>query len=516
MRLLKIETGDDFSLVELKSDEMQPYAVLSHVWGKPDQEGTFRDIMDKTGKQKVSFDKISFCAKQAEEDKIQYFWVDTCCIDNSSSAELSEAINSMYHWYDDATICYAYMSDVSCPEGNFPVDLAAIGFPQSEWFERGWTLQELIAPPEVVFYSKEWRCIGTKLDLAKDLTKITGIDGRVLGGAHPSVCSIAARMSWAAKRKTTREEDIAYSLLGIFDINMPLLYGQRGKAFIRLQEELMKASDDQSVFAWKSSDSIFHAGLLAISPRLFDASGSITWPEHSNGKDSSSMTSRGIRATFDLEEIWSEAGTHLARLACYRAGDDHQYAIVLQHVQEYEYIRINPNVLKPLEPIKRLSQSTRTTLYVRQNLFQPLQQSRLPRSATAQDDTRWFWIRGTQDLHFSEPVGSSAWYPDISLFGLRLSQIGRVLVTHRELKEQKMSLLFGLREGHPFCRLDDSVNMSYHLPHLDELGLGTSDQLLMRNGLRLGESRVSMTARVSQVKIRSCPCTVVTLCLKTV
>ena len=141
MRLLKIETGDDFSLVELKSDEMQPYAVLSHVWGKPDQEGTFRDIMDKTGKQKVSFDKISFCAKQAEEDKIQYFWVDTCCIDNSSSAELSEAINSMYHWYDDATICYAYMSDVSCPEGNFPVDLAAIGFPQSEWFERGWTLQ---------------------------------------------------------------------------------------------------------------------------------------------------------------------------------------------------------------------------------------------------------------------------------------------------------------------------------------------------------------------------------------
>jgi hypothetical protein len=134
--------------------------------------------------------------------------------------------------------------DVSYAEGSFSHNPKTVSFPESKWFTRGWTLQELIAPSKVIFYSREWKYLGTKSELARELTDITGIDGRVLKGDHPSVCSIADRMSWVSKRGTTREEDIAYSLLGIFNINMPLLYGKRGKAFIRLQEEIMKASDD--------------------------------------------------------------------------------------------------------------------------------------------------------------------------------------------------------------------------------------------------------------------------------
>ncbi|OAL43692.1 HET-domain-containing protein [Pyrenochaeta sp. DS3sAY3a] len=250
MRLLKIEASGDFSLVELNSDKMQPYAILSHVWGEKGQEVTFRDLVDKAGKQKAGYQKIELCAKQAQKDGLEYFWIDTCCIDKSSSAELSEAINSMYSWYEEAMTCYAYLSDVSESEGNFSDDPETVTFAKSKWFTRGWTLQELIAPPKVVFYSKEWTYLGTKTERATDLHNITGIDGRVLGGDHPSVCSIADRMSWMSKRITTREEDIAYSLLGIFDINMPLLYGEKGRAFIRLQEEIMKVSDDQSIFAW--------------------------------------------------------------------------------------------------------------------------------------------------------------------------------------------------------------------------------------------------------------------------
>lgn len=195
MRLLKIGTGEDFNLVERSGNNMKPYAILSHVWGEPEQEVTYKDLVEGTGKQKAGYDKIKFCAKQAETDGIQYIWVDTCCIDKSSSAELSEAINSMYHWYEDATKCYAYLFDVSLSEESSSINIAATNFDRSKWFERGWTLQELIAPQEVVFYSKEWRHIGTKLGLAKDLTKITRIDDRVLCGAHPRTCSIADRMS---------------------------------------------------------------------------------------------------------------------------------------------------------------------------------------------------------------------------------------------------------------------------------------------------------------------------------
>jgi len=183
---------------------------------------------------KPGYFKIEQCAKQAALDGLEYFWVDTCCIDKSSSAELSEAINSIYRWYKNVEICYVYMFDISADDPPHPDYPTVSTFEKSDWFSRGWTLQELIAPLKMAFYSKEWRQIGTKDGLTKYLKHITGTDAQALEGADPGIFSIASRMSWAAKRKTTRTEDIAYSLLGIFDVNMPLLYGEGEKSFIRL------------------------------------------------------------------------------------------------------------------------------------------------------------------------------------------------------------------------------------------------------------------------------------------
>ncbi|KAI9761282.1 MAG: hypothetical protein M1840_001985, partial [Geoglossum simile] len=217
MRLLRLEDDGEFSLVEFVGKTMPCYAVLSHTWGSDDEEVTFNDTVNGTGKSKTGYCKIRFCGKQAANDGLQFFWVDTCCIDKSSSAELSEAINSMFRWYQDAARCYVYLSDVL--------------------FTRGWTLQELIAPKSVEFLSKEEQRLGDKQSLEQTLHETTGISVEALRGSPPSHFSVNERMSWAVKRQTKREEDKAYSLLGIFGIHMSLIYGEgQEKALIRLQK----------------------------------------------------------------------------------------------------------------------------------------------------------------------------------------------------------------------------------------------------------------------------------------
>ena len=173
-----------------------------------------------------------------------------CCIDKTSSAELSEAINSMFRWYEKAKVCYAYLSDVS-GDANLKKDVSE--FVGSRWFTRGWTLQELVAPKSVLFYSRRytgWHFLGTKEDLCDHISAVTGIDTDTLYGAGLELASVARKMSWASHRETTRVEDTAYCLLGIFDVNMPLLYGEGKKAFLRLQEEILRSSYDYSLFAW--------------------------------------------------------------------------------------------------------------------------------------------------------------------------------------------------------------------------------------------------------------------------
>jgi hypothetical protein len=248
MRLLKYADDGEFSLSEFFEADIPSYAILSHRWGA--QEVTLQNLADGTGKGMAGYGKIQFCREQARRDGLQYFWVDTCCIDKSDAVELQEAINSMFRWYRDATRCYVYLSDVlrvtlnSSDESNESWESM---FLRSKWFTRGWTLQELIAPISVEFFSKEGELLGNKTSLVRQICHATGIPVKALRGGSLSNFSITERLSWAATRETTRKEDLAYSLLGIFDVNMSLIYGEgREKAFKRLREEIEKASKGRS------------------------------------------------------------------------------------------------------------------------------------------------------------------------------------------------------------------------------------------------------------------------------
>jgi hypothetical protein len=243
MRLLQRNNGGELSLTGDFFNNIPRYAILSHTWGPFTEEVTFRDIIDGTGKSKASYEKIRFCGEEASRDGLQYFWVDTCCIDKSNAVELQKAINSMFRWYRNAAKCYVYLSDVSRPAFDTndighqpPWELA---FRKSRWFTRAWTLQELIAPASVEFFSKEGDRIGNKKSLERHIHEITGIPVKALQGAPLSDFSVEERMSWAEKRKTIYEEDMAYSLLGIFGVFMPLIYGEGEEhALRRLRREI--------------------------------------------------------------------------------------------------------------------------------------------------------------------------------------------------------------------------------------------------------------------------------------
>jgi hypothetical protein len=242
MRLLKRNHAGNFSLISFSARKALRYAILSHRWEADDQEVTFQDIIDGTGHDKIGYRKIEFTADQAQKDGLQYFWVDSCSIDKSNSSELSEAINSMFRWYHNAARCYVYLSDVSMSETNLSDhSQRESSFANSRWFCRGWTLQELLAPSSVEFFSREGVWLGDKSSLELQIHQITGIDTQALKGDPLSQFSVEKRLSWAVNRETAREEDEAYCLLGIFDIHMPLIYGEGKKnALRRLHEEINK------------------------------------------------------------------------------------------------------------------------------------------------------------------------------------------------------------------------------------------------------------------------------------
>lgn len=230
------------------------YAALSHTWGTYEQ--SFQEVQAirtqcaSTGQNPrdlVSAKIREFCIL-AEKDGYMWGWVDSCCIDKTSSTELSEAINSMFTWYSQAEICYAFLADVP---RDCVLDSPGSAFRTSKWHTRGWTLQELIAPAIVVFLSKDWKLLGTKAQLAPLLSNITDISTAILTRETQYFqVSLAVRMSWASKRKTTRIEDEAYCLMGLFNVNMPTIYGEGRQAFHRLQLEIMKQTADTSLFAW--------------------------------------------------------------------------------------------------------------------------------------------------------------------------------------------------------------------------------------------------------------------------
>src|SRR6266536_1591235 len=191
MRLLELKGNDEFSLTKDIVSNTPPYAILSHTWGDDDEEVSFEDLTKGSGKTKAGYRKILFCGEQAARDSLQYFWVDTCCIDKPNYTELSEAINSMFRWYRNAAKCYVYLSDVSTSDHN-QVDLSLhwqSACRQSRWFTRGWTLQELVAPLSVEFFCTNGRRLGDKKSLERQLHEITGIAVPALQGTSLSLLS---------------------------------------------------------------------------------------------------------------------------------------------------------------------------------------------------------------------------------------------------------------------------------------------------------------------------------------
>ena len=244
MRLLHYNSDGNFSLTEFFDKAIPDYAILSHRWGT--EEATFEDLQKGMGTNKAGYEKLRFCGEQARDDGLKHFWVDTYCIDKSSSTELAEALNSMYRWYRDAARCYVYLLDVSALKrkaGDTSTEYTwDSAFRDSEWFTRGWTLQELLAPRSVEFFSQQGKRLGDKEMLGRQIQEVTGIPISVLEGAPLSQFSIEERLSWAENRKTTRPEDKAYSLLGIFGIHLLPIYGEgKEHAFRRLKKKIQKS-----------------------------------------------------------------------------------------------------------------------------------------------------------------------------------------------------------------------------------------------------------------------------------
>lgn len=342
------------------------YAILSHVWGP--EEVSFQDITGdrSAAEKKAGYEKVRESCKLAAQNGYAYIWIDTCCIDKTSSTELAEAINSMFQWYKGSKICYAYLSDVDVDEiivydrdNNKrqhvvynPTKMTKTEYqeaistfrdpaqqPQeaflvtpgrySRWFTRGWTLQELLAPAKLRFFDANWTYLGSKEQHARKISDISNIDLYALHGGDLRRMSIARRMSWVAKRQTTRMEDMAYCLLGIFDINMPLLYGEGMKAFIRLQEEILKVSDDQSLFAWMDPtmpgyrddypEASKPQGLLAASPEAFQSSDQIAqFYSETPGRAVTQSTNKGLQIEFLMcqDPTYSSGMVFFAILTC--------------------------------------------------------------------------------------------------------------------------------------------------------------------------------------------------------
>ncbi|KAK7448837.1 hypothetical protein VKT23_013566 [Stygiomarasmius scandens] len=351
MRLLNTKI---FEIKEFYTD-IPLYAILSHTW--EEDEVTFQDAQDIQGIKKLDhtnsksgWSKVKNACRYALKHDFDWIWIDSCCIDKSSSAELSEALNSMYQYYTDAEVCYVYLSDVSSKEDP---RRARSKFRSSKWFTRGWTLQELIAPMYAVFLDKDWGEIGTRWSLRDAISAITTVPVDIFEGrADVDKFSIAQRMSWAADRETKRPEDLAYCLMGIFNVNMPPIYGEGAeKAFIRLQQEIIKISDDRSIFVWMSeSSSTEERGLLARSPREFRASGqvSISNTGLDGNKASFSFGNNGLRIHLPLvptKDSSTENPLFLASLHCQKQdiSGDNYLSVYLRKIGKQQFVRCRLN-----------------------------------------------------------------------------------------------------------------------------------------------------------------------------
>ncbi|KAK0113335.1 hypothetical protein ONS95_013591 [Cadophora gregata] len=250
----------------------------------------------------------------------------------------------MFIWYQNAEICYAYLSDVQLDNTDDLLEWSIDEFRNSKWFTRGWTLQELLSPKQVRFFSGGWAPLGLRSSLWFLVSEITGIEAE----SSFKTASIAQKMSWASRRETTRIEDRAYSLMGLFGVNMPPLYGEGEKAFLRLQLEILRVSDDESIFAWEDLEDNT-GGLLARSPAAFRNSGDIRRLENAlYEKPPYSMTNKGIRVEFPVlaasqihVELLDADDTFFAFLQCRPSQSYSMFAILLRRIKGNLYTRVS-------------------------------------------------------------------------------------------------------------------------------------------------------------------------------
>ena len=365
MRLLNTET---IKLHDFFGRQPPLYAILSHCWGE--DEVSYKNVWKGKNLGAAGWAKVRQCCSFVQGLGFQWVWIDTCCIDKRSSAELVESINSMYMWYRRAAMCFAYLADVQCRPENIhsyedlattvgngremeesqerqpePIEGQTIElFRRSKWFTRAWTLQELLAPARVIFLDSDWNMFGSKgrlNDLVSDISGIANVASMFVLNA-----SIATKMSWAANRTCTRPEDLAYSLLGIFRVNMPLVYGEgKYQAFARLQLEILQKSGDESIFAF------FHglrnwADVLAQSPRDFVHFKGIRSFEPRFPRAPYICTQKGLEINTILlpaRTYFGEYKMYFMPLNCAREGALKPMAVRLAKINDDEYFRIGDN-----------------------------------------------------------------------------------------------------------------------------------------------------------------------------
>ena len=397
MRLLDAET---LEFEFFNESDLPPYAILSHTWG-PDEvtfeelrraqkartrsltrwlqkiraksderrpSSTFLDIRLR-GEIETSrgYTKIVKTAEIARQLGYRYFWIDTVCIDKSSSAELQEAINSMYRWYQKSSTCLIYLEDARpVPAEDRTYHYIEDVVSNSRWVTRGWTLQELIAPRFASLYDADWNLVCEKDEAFEPLSRATGVPTDVLSSGEFDQYCVAQRMSWAAHRSTTRIEDLAYCLMGLFDINMPMLYGEGEGAFIRLQEEIIQKIADDSLLAWHGleDDSVIYRGLLARSPKEFVGASEITKRKAS----AMSSTGLGIGLYVEIQPYGGDEDLFIALLQTISQG--RRIGLLLRKLErdEQQYARVSSHafLLRPQE-----TDGERTAIFVRQKLTIP-------------------------------------------------------------------------------------------------------------------------------------------------
>jgi hypothetical protein len=262
MRLLRLDPEKATWILEDFPGPVTPfYAILSHTWGRDEDEVKFEDIQDglwyEGDTSKPGYDKLRFCQEKVEKDGLTYFWIDTCCIKKSDSAELQRSLASMFYWYQRAARCYVYLCDVSIDDSTEdPESKWEQAFSKSRWFKRGWTLQELIAPGSIFFFSKEKSFLGDKKELVSTISTVTRIPGPALEGVELSRYSQNDRMSWTWGRMTTVPEDAAYCLIGMFDVELDMRYadGDYDKRKNAAMKRLRKAIEEDDIEPGQSRD----------------------------------------------------------------------------------------------------------------------------------------------------------------------------------------------------------------------------------------------------------------------